>query len=367
MVRAKLIAVSLFSLATFSFCFSCKTTKTASASKADGGFPPEGPMVLPGGPETVLVYNPEGDWALVHIKEPLEKIVVPQIEVEGKFATLSGMVSSKGGKFYVASLGKLNIIDAKTGAIEQKLDAPGAKGVAVDSKDTGYLFSDQEVIEFNTLTGKIGRKLGVSGESWTLTDTQILLADRETLTVINRESFQTVGTVSLGDPNFYSPILNVSYRTKTGEVVITGSPQRPRNVGCYVTVNVRTMERSDCAMANTFGGSRYFLNKTDRLIVLQHTSTPVSSTHAMYYAFGANGEKEVIGDHGTMFDLFEEDNNMQFNADETIVNMSSECFTGFCKPGKGIILYDLKNDKRLPNITDDFLGFVPKAAYFAKP
>ncbi|RYZ57487.1 MAG: hypothetical protein EOP07_09780 [Proteobacteria bacterium] len=348
----------------------CKTTRSLDVShlKAEDNGAPEGELVLSSGPETLLVYNAKGPSQLIRLNNAPSKIASIDIPPPHKSPGLvRNFLSSKFDRMYVLSSKKLYTIKSVDGTVETAVDVPEGNGFAIDTVSQGYFIADNVVSELNPKTGKFGRSLSADADVWTMTDTQLLLANANELTIVDKETFKIVGTVKLeGTPDLHSPLLSVSWDAKNNFVYLSGSPIRPRSLGAFVTVDLQRMAIKEFGSPATFSGARFALNKLSRFIEIQHTSTPVSSTHVMMSDIQGNASMKPVGSHGTMYDLFETNDNLQFNDSETLSVMSSACLTGFCAAGKGLIFYDLKNDKRLPNLTLEFLGFQPHGAYFFK-
>lgn len=415
MKRFHRLCLGLVSLGLLSF--SCKTT---SARRSDlmaenGNRPVEGDFELPGKPETLLIHNPKGPWALVKVDKQPTKLADINIKMtfpaDAPPPPIERFVGSIDGKFLVLVDEKLNVIDGKTGEIEKTLDAPGAIGFAVDSKTKAFVVTPTEIKEYDLDSGKYGKSVSFVAEAWTLSDSQVLASNTEELIAIDKKSFEVSKKIPFADAiarlneetaakdketgrntkpfALLAPILSVSWHKASNRAEVSSSSRTGQIKGGYMIVDLSSGKVLSAASGATFSGSRYFLNKTGKYVELQHTATPTSSTHVMLFTVDKNGVKKSffyvtdekedgtkvrrVGDpdvesgHGTAYDLFDVNNNLQFNNDQTISAMGSACVTGVCTAGKGVILYDLNSDKRLPNLTPDFLGFVPRDAFFLMP
>lgn len=283
-------------------------------------------------------------------------------------------VSSKFGKFYILSGSQISILDAASGRVDRTIQvSAGAIGLVIDSPSLAYLYSENELRKVNLDNGAELQKVSVPVEAFSMNDQYLFAAGNARASIIDKASLTIIQTIKLegidesgNQATLLSPVLSISYQNINNLLVIAGSPKRPYATGHFAEIDLNNKTLKGIFASGTFSGSRYALNKTNRLVILEHTNTPVDSTHAMLFDIRADGAYAEVGTHGTMFDMFEEDNRMEFSDDESLAIMANGCFQ-FCGPiNKGIIVYDLKEDKRLPNITEDFLGFLPNEAYFVR-
>ncbi|MBF0408241.1 MAG: hypothetical protein HQM10_12890 [Candidatus Riflebacteria bacterium] len=165
-----------------------------------------------------------------------------------------------------------------------------------------------------------------------------------------------------------NPLLPLVFDREQNRILIGAKGVRPRNTGMTLKVDLGTFSvKSDSYdLSATFNGHRAISFSQKKVLVLEHTSTPVSSTHVMQKAINDHGDLEAI-DGPAILDLFEETDDLSINGDGTLAMIANSCPTGFAISGKGLNLIDVRTGKKLPKIMSDTIGFAPEFSVFLQP
>jgi hypothetical protein len=134
--------------------------------------------------------------------------------------------------------------------------------------------------------------------------------------------------------------------------------KRPENKGVNVGIDLKTKKIVGRYIPSTFNGLQSFSTIYRTKIILDHTSTPMPSTHIVGFRMLENGREDFIGP--TLTDLFEETNEWSLTSDETLGILTGSCKGGgFCLDTQGLSLIDMTRLQLVDLVKPDKIGSVP--------
>lgn len=189
----------------------------------------------------------------------------------------------------------------------------------------------------------------------------IAVIDLETTSlaqVIELEAQDASGTLVGLNPDF-----PMTFDAKRRMVVVTAAGDRPSDTGMLVRIDVDSLTIHDAERANAgFQGAVAFAEPFDRLFVIYHTSTPVTSSHLFANLVAADGTMQY--GNSTLVDAFDGQDALAIDADGLFVAMANTCVAGFCIGGAGVSFVDTHTGTVLPKLMADQIGFEPTIVQF---
>lgn len=380
---------------------SCKSTGNAGASaKVYSG--DQVPAASDSYNETILIgrSSPANDLVVFQLSIP----AVPQEETPGEAAVqvvkktpvqiqATGRLAStrnKHGRFYVAyESGKIVAIDEKTAAVVYDTTVAGGPifDVEIDTEATAFVsFKTVPTIKKIDLrtgnilatidiaaaglagaTGLAPRRMMLAGETLYVGVDQIQ-QDKPVggyLALVDRNGGAVRKTFDLSSPNrkALALLLPLVRDPFTNHLVIGAKGLRPANTGLTIRFDLTAEKVTEQIRPGTFNGLWSYSQAARKRIVLDHTSTPVSSTHVMQSTIAQDGS--MTEDPEAVLDLFEETDNFSINRDGRLGMLPNRCPSGFCVVGKGVNFIDIRAGAKLPKLMSDAIGFDPDFAVFA--
>jgi len=143
--------------------------------------------------------------------------------------------------------------------------------------------------------------------------------------------------------------------------------KRPSDTGMTLKVDLESLavDSDPSDLSGTFNGHQVISQPFERVVALEHTSTPVASTHVALRSIEPDG-RVVPHDSPTVLDLFEETDGLSINGDGTVAMLANSCPAGFCISGIGVNFIDVENAAVLPKLTRDRIGFSPVDSVFLR-
>ncbi len=373
----------------FNSLLACRSlTAPSSASEISGEQPPnrdeESSFVLPGMEENLLVTEIK-DFSSVQKPRSVALVRLSEdVEITKLAIGLLGnrqLAKSEFGFFYLFDDQKLYVIEGSSGLIVKTLDCPLIKDFIILDANTilAAKFDSLELVRISLAkTNAIEPILSIKDISHSSQiETISKFADRIYLTTgdpkgvselweLNSDGTKTERSLTL--PKLNSPHFTPALHRSSQTLYIPGSPKRPISIGFTAAVNLKdfTLNEHLAFSPATFNGSLAISNQLGTAIHLEHTSTPVSSTHAALRTLGTQGELIDFKEKATIFDLFEERNDFDLNQKETLYVLPNACLVGFCTVGKGLNFVDMKSGAYLPKLFASKLGFTPHLVRFLK-
>jgi len=305
--------------------------------------------------------------------------------------------TSQGGLFYALfSDGVLATIDGDTGSVMSEVAVDGQAPFAVEARSPAEVyvsFSASPVIaRIDPASGEvlahvdvapdgvtdIGARhmLLVGDELYVAASLGTRLAPRGThLAVVDVASGAVVRRADLvwqdPDSGAQRPALNPDLPLVLDEprhrLFVGAKGKRPSDTGMTLKVDLASLavdsDRTD--LSATFNGHQVISQPLDRVVALEHTSTPVASTHVALRSIDPDGH--VVSDSGaTLLDLFEETDALSINAGGTLAMLANSCPAGFCIAGIGVNFIDVAGAAVLPKLTRERIGFSPVDSVFLR-
>lgn len=353
--------------------------------------PVPGGFSLPGFEETILVASSSAppELAVVRVGTTTSAVHV-ELTDDARIRD----TRSRFGKFFLLlSNGALVTIDGSDGSVLSHADLdvtdPYALEVVSDSEafvtsktsgtitrinvHTGATLSTLEVTATDgvALGGRhplqVGERLYVAlsrGEP--SQGTELAVIDTSTDQVLDHtEIYWTSETGEIRRP--LNPDFPLVLDAPRHRLFVGARGRRPSNTGMTLKVDLESLEvdSDPTDLSATFNGHLAISQSQQKVFRLEHTSTPVSSTHVAVWNLLPDGELEPAPGP-TLLDLFEVSDELSFNDDGTLAILPNSCPVGFCTTGKGVNFIDVATGENLPKLTDAHIGFAPSFAVYLR-
>jgi len=305
--------------------------------------------------------------------------------------------TSQGGLFYALfSDGVLATIDGHAGSVVSQVELDGDAPFAVEARSPDELyvsFGQSPVIaRVDPASGEVLARIDIAPDGvadiaarhMLLVGDELYVAASLGSRLAPRGTHMAVVDVGTGavvrradlvwqdpDTGALRPALNPDLPLVLDEprhrLFVGAKGKRPSNTGMTLKVDLDTLavdsDRTD--LSATFNGHQVISERFERVVALEHTSTPVASTHVALRSFDPDGH--VVSDSGaTLLDLFEETDALSINGDGTVAMLANSCPAGFCTAGIGVNFIDVAGAAVLPKLTRDRIGFSPVDSVFLR-
>ncbi len=305
--------------------------------------------------------------------------------------------TSRDGLFYALfSDGVLATIDGHQGAVTSEVTIEGDSPFAVEARSPAEVFvsfgRSPVIARVDPASGEVLASIDIAPEGVTdIAARHMLLVGDELYVAASlgsrlapRGTHMAVVDVATGavvrradlvwedpDSGAARPALNPDLPLVLDEprhrLFVGAKGKRPSNTGLTLKVDLESLavdsDRTD--LSSTFNGHQVISQRLERVVALEHTSTPVSSTHVALRSIDPDGH--VVAESGaTILDLFEETDALSINGDETVAMLANSCPAGFCTTGIGVNFIDVANAAVLPKLTMDRIGFAPADSVFLR-
>jgi hypothetical protein len=357
-----------------------------------GGDHPPGCAVACDLEETVLIAGGGGTskLAIQRLGSDPVRIEVP-VGSSGRF--VHG--TSRAGLFFALfSDGLVATIDGRSGEVVSEVAVEGVNPFAVEVRSPTEAFvsfrGSPDIVELDPSTGEVlatidvaaagvsdvgarhmlvvGDELYVAaslGTQLSPRGTHLAVIDLGTGAVVRRADLVWTDPVSGATQPALNPDLPLVLDERRGRLFVGAKGKRPSNTGMTLKVDLDSLatasDRND--LSSTFNGHQVISQRFEVVLALEHTSTPVASTHVSRRIIEADG-RVVDEDRPTLLDLFEETDALSINGDGTVAMIANSCPVGFCTEGIGVNFIDVGAAAMLPKLTDDQIGFSPVDSVF---
>jgi hypothetical protein len=367
-----------------------------AGGKADdpGGDHPPGCAVACDLDETVLIAGGDATGKLA-----IQTLGSDPVRIEVAVGTSGRFVhgTSHAGQFFALfSDGLVATIDGRSGEVTSEVAVEGVDPFAIEVLSPSEAFvsfrASPTIVELDPTTGEVlatidvappgvsdagvrhmlvvGDELYVAASLGTRLaprGTHLAVVDLGTGAVVRRADLVWTDPVTGATQPAFNPDLPLVLDEPRGRLFVGAKGKRPSNTGMTLKVDLDslavTSDRND--LSSTFNGHQVISQRFEVVLALEHTSTPVASTHISRRIIEADG-RVVDEDRPTLLDLFEETDALSINADGTVAMIANSCPVGFCTEGIGVNFIDVGAGAMLPKLTGDQIGFAPVDSVFLR-
>lgn len=342
---------------------------------------------LEGFDETVLVGALDGRLALVHVGESATRE-----DLAAPFPAAPVVARSHGQKFFLvyedaktlvrvdpakASIDKtvrlpvnapadIELIDGEHGWVSSKTEGRVAKvdltsGAELATIDLGASRVGDGTIQprrLKVLGDRLFVQIARATANGRVAQGAVAVIDVKTDRLEEVVELEGRDASSGSDISGFEPDLPFIFDAKRNRLLVTATGNRPSNTGLLARLNPQTLTIDTVERSRTFQGAVAFDHSFDRMFLVEHTSTPVTSSHLIPIDVDEDGNLHPV-QGAPLIDAFDGTDAIAMNPSGTLLAMANSCLLGFCFDGAGVSFVDARTREVLPKLMSDAIGFEP--------